>query len=63
MNKVEDEHHFILECPAYDQLRRDSPIKFEDYSNPEAIFHLGESPVLAEFLRQAYNQTDQLTTK
>ena len=61
MEKIEDEHHFILECPAYHQLRRDSPIQFENYSSPEAIFHLEDPPVLAEFLRQAYNQRDQLT--
>ena len=60
MNVVEDENHFIRECPTYDQIRRDSPIHFENYSNLESIFHIEEPSVLAEFLREAYHKRDQL---
>ena len=60
MNKVENETHFILECPTYDPIRRESPIQFENYTSPEAIFHLEEPTALAEFLRKAYDRRDQL---
>ena len=63
MNKVEDESHFILECPTYDSIRRESAIQFENYSSPESIFHLEEPTILAEFLRKACGKRDQLTTE
>ena len=63
LSKVEDECHFILECPTYDSIRRDSPIKFENYASPEPIFHLEEPIILADFLRKAYDKRDQLTTE
>ena len=62
MNKIEDENHFIRECPTFDQIRRDSPIPFENYNNTESIFHIEEPPVIAEFLRAAYRKRDQLVT-
>ena len=62
-NKVEDEHHFILECQAYEEIRKDSPIQFENYSSAEAIFHLEDPPILAEFLRKAYTKRDELTAE
>ena len=46
----------------FDQIRRDSPILFENYNNTESIFHLEEPPVIAEFLRAAYKKRDQLVT-
>ena len=63
VNKVEDEHHFILECQAYEEIRKDSPIQFENYSSAEAIFHLEDPPILAEFLRKAYTKRDELTAE
>ena len=62
-NKVEDEHHFILECQAYNEIRKDTPIQFENYNSPEAIFHLEDPTILAEFLWKAYNKRDQLTVE
>ena len=63
MNKVEDEHHFILECPVYETIRRDSPIQLENYNSLEALFHLEDPPTLAEYLRKAYNLRDQLSAE
>ena len=63
MNKVEDEHHFILECPVYENIRRDSPIQLEKYDSLEALFHLEDPPILAEYLRKAYNLRDQLSAE
>ena len=61
-NKTEDEDHFIMECPSYNQIRRESPIQFENYANVEALFHLEEPLDVAEFLRKAYTHRDQLMT-
>ena len=63
MSKVEDESHFILECPIYDSIRAESPISFEDHTHAETLFHLEEPDVLAEFLRKAYAKRDQLTVE
>ena len=61
-NKVEDEDHFIMECPAYDQIRRESAIDFENYTTTEAIFHVEDPVLVAEFLRQAYSMRDKITS-
>ena len=61
MSKVEDESHFILECPTYDSIRTESPINFENHSSVETLFHLEEPQILAEFLRKACDKRDQLT--
>ena len=63
MNKVEDEDHFIMECQSYDQLRRESPIKFENHTSSETIFHVEEPSTVADYLRKAYTLRDQLTTE
>ena len=63
MNKVEDETHFILECPRYNQIRRESPIPFEKYNNPQSILHMEEPSIVADFLRKAYSKRDLLTTE
>ena len=60
MNRVEDEKHFLLECPTYDTIRRDSPIVFENYDEPEAIFNLEKPPIIADFLRKSCDTRDQL---
>ena len=61
MNKVEDETNFILECPRYNQIRRESPIPFEKYNNPQSILHMEEPPIVADFLRKAYSKRELLT--
>ena len=61
MNKVEDETHFILECPRYNQIRRESPIPFEKYNNPQSILHMEEPSIVADFLRKAYSKRELLT--
>ena len=61
MNKVEDETHFIMECPRYNQIRRESPIPFEKYNNPQSILHMEEPPIVADFLRKAYSKRELLT--
>ena len=61
LGKIEDEDHFILECPMYEQIRHDSPINFEEYANTEALFHL-EPLNTAEFLRTAYTYRDEART-
>ena len=63
MNKVEDETHFLLECPTYDSIRRESAIQFENHTSPESIFHMEEPTILAEFLRKACDRRNQLTTE
>ena len=40
LGKIEDEDHFIMECPKYDQIRHESPINFGEYTNTEALFRL-----------------------
>ena len=61
MNKVEDENHFIVECPTYNEIRQESPINFETYTNTEAIFHLEDPANIAQFLRKAYTLRDKLS--
>ena len=61
LGTIEDEDHFILECPMYEQIRHDSPINFEEYANTEALFHL-EPLNTAEFLRTAYTYRDEART-
>ena len=61
-NNIEDEDHFIMKCSAYDQIRQESGIIFQNYPNAEALFHLEEPLKVAEFLRRAYTLRDQLTT-
>ena len=53
-NNIEDEDHFIMKCSAYDQIRQESGIIFQNYPNAEALFHLEEPLKVAEFLRRAY---------
>ena len=62
LNKIEDEDHFILECPTYNQIRQQSPIQFDNHNNTESLFHLEEPLDVAEFLRKAYTHRDQLMT-
>ena len=61
MNKVEDEEHFILECPTYDQLRRETIENFDNYTSIEGLFHMTEPCHIANFLRKAYSLREQLT--
>ena len=61
LDEVEDEDHFIMKCPAYTEIRQQSPITFQNYTNTEAIFHLEEPLEIAKFLRNAYTLRDQLT--
>ena len=63
MSKVEDESHFLLECPIYDSIRTWSPIQFENHTRVETIFHLEEPQTLAEFLRKASEKRDELTAE
>ena len=63
MSKVEDETHFLLECPTYDSIRIESAIQFENHTSPESIFHMEEPKILAEFLRKACDRRDQLTAE
>ena len=59
LNKVEDENHFIVECPAYDKIRSEH---FErPYTNAEEMFSQVDPSSLATFLRKAYNLRENLT--
>ena len=51
-----------MECPAYDQIRRESAIDLENYTTTEAIFHVEDPVLVAEFLRQAYSMRDKITS-
>ena len=61
MNKVEDEEHFMLECPTYNQLRKDTIDDFDNYASIEGLFHMAEPCQIANFLRKAYDLREQLT--
>ena len=49
-----------MECPAYEQIRRESAIDFDNYSTTEAIFHVEDPGLVAEFLHQAYSMRDKI---
>jgi hypothetical protein len=57
LNKVEDEEHFILECPAYTEVRAKHFI-----TNEINITHaLSQDPLtMASYLRTAYKLRDEL---
>ena len=61
-NEIESEDHFIVNCEAYANIRNESPIPFNNYSNAEALFDIEDPLILAEFLRNAYSHRDKLTT-
>ena len=58
LNKVEDEEHFISECPAYSNVRRE----FFAHGSPGAkeMFRLVEPSIMASYLRRIYSTRDQL---
>ena len=62
LGKIEDEDHFIMECPKFSQIRQKSPIKFENYASVESLFHLEEPLTVAGYLREAYTFRDEIMT-
>jgi hypothetical protein len=57
LNKVEDEEHFILECPAYSKIRNDA-FQGKDVELRHTLAHQPEA--LASFLRKAYTLRDEI---
>ena len=58
LNKVEDEDHFITECPAYADIR-------SEYYGPESpsakeMFLVIEPATMASFLRKIYSKRDEI---
>ena len=60
MNKVEDEEHFIHQCPRYNQSRQDIIPYLQNYTNVEAVFYLVDPATLADFLREASSLREEL---
>ena len=59
LNKVEDEEHFITECPAYGEIRHQH-LGSTNYTNLENLLSEIEPAVVAIFLRKAYTLREQL---
>ena len=39
---VEDEHHFLIECPVYSEIRAEFPDVFQQQSTPHSILNHGD---------------------
>ena len=61
LNKVEDENHFVVECPAYDKIRSEHFDK--SFSKAEEMFTQVDPSTLASFLRQAYTLRENMTVE
>ena len=58
LNKVEDEEHFVSECPAYSSIRQE----FFGHEHPKAKEMLlqMQPTTIAAFLRRSYSKRDEL---
>lgn len=59
LGKVEDEIHFMAECPAYENIRKEY-FETDKFTNIEDMISQKEPSTLASFLRKAYTTRDQI---
>ena len=59
LRKVEDEVHFMAECPAYEKIRHEH-FGSKTFNNIEDMISQRDPATLASFLRKSYTTRDQL---
>ena len=62
LGKVEDEVHFIAECPTYGEIRNQY-LGSTTYTNKENLFSERDPASVAAFLRKAYSLRENILDK
>ena len=57
---VEDDKHFLLECPMYDSTRARYPSIFHEHSTPQTVLNHEDQALLGQALRLMFQQRNTM---